>query len=186
MPLTSPRIRTILSWLARLILAAIFLYSGLVKAGASEQFAVTIAQFTFLPPPAIAILAAALPIAEILAAILLLIPATVRLGALLTTGLLLTFIGAIAWALSQGLVVDCGCFGAGTPSLTAMVLTLARDVALLAMTALLVLPKSACPPTQTPPPLDSSREYHSSESPPPPSPNTPNTAQKTPKNGAPQ
>jgi uncharacterized membrane protein YphA (DoxX/SURF4 family) len=132
---------------ARLLLAALLLTAGLIKAGASEGFAVTIAQFTILPPTAVSGLAIALPWAEIVTAILLLIPRTARLGAALAALLFATFIAAIAWALSQGLIVDCGCFGESEPSLEKMITTLLRDVVLLLIALALVLPRPA-PPTR--------------------------------------
>jgi len=120
--------------LARLFLAGLFLYAGLVKAGASEQFAVTIAQFTILPPTFVGWAAALLPFLEITAAVLLVLPATARYGTWLIATLLTIFILSIGWALSQGLIVDCGCFGESTPSHTKMLLALVRDVGLLILT----------------------------------------------------
>ena len=119
-------------WLARILVAAIFLYAGVVKAGTSERFAMTIAQFSILPPHAVSVAAMVLPWLEILTAILLLVPATARLGALGATGLLVVFIGVLAWGIHQGWAIDCGCFGLGeaiSPK------TLARDGALLAICA---------------------------------------------------
>ncbi len=124
-------------WLARLIVAGVFLYAGIVKAGASEGFAVAIAQFSILPQPAVSALALALPFVEIAAGVLLVIPRTARLGAGLAAALLCTFLVALGWALSQGLIVDCGCFGDAPPSRERMVAALARDVILLALTLLL-------------------------------------------------
>lgn len=120
---------------SRVLLAALFLYAGAVKAGASEGFAITIAQFSILPPPLVMIFARVLPWLEIAAGILLLIPRTARFGAALTACLLLVFSGAIGWALSQGLIVDCGCFGEDVPpSRERMVATLLRDLLLLGLT----------------------------------------------------
>ncbi len=119
--------------LVRVLLAALFLTAGLIKAGASEGFAITIAQFSILPPSAVSAFAVTLPWFEILAAILLLIPRTAKFGAILAAFLFATFISAIAWALSQGLIVDCGCFGESTPSLGKMIATLVRNAFLLAI-----------------------------------------------------
>lgn len=123
----------ILIWAARVLLAAIFLTAGLIKAGASEGFAITIAAFSILPPTSVTILANLLPWVEILTAIFLLIPRTARIGAALASLILVVFIGALTWALSQGLIVDCGCFGESPPSLTKMLVTLGRNVVLLAI-----------------------------------------------------
>lgn len=126
--------------LSRILLAALFLYAGVVKAGASEGFARTIAEFTILPPDLLPVLAIALPWTEMICGILLLIPYTARLGAVLAAILFAIFITAIAWALSQGLIVDCGCFGEDVPpSRERMVATLTRDVVLLVVTLGLAL-----------------------------------------------
>lgn len=122
-------------WIARIGLAGMFLYAGFVKSGASEGFARTIAQFTILPVPIVDVFSLALPWMEMLCGVLLLIPKTSRVGALLAAALLTMFIVAIGWALSQGLIVDCGCFGEDVPpSRERMVATLLRDAVLLALT----------------------------------------------------
>ncbi|MGC1479391.1 MAG: MauE/DoxX family redox-associated membrane protein [Chthoniobacterales bacterium] len=130
---------TVFIWGSRLLLAGLFLTAGLIKAGASEGFAITIATFSILPPTIVTAFANLLPWVEILAALLLLIPPTARLGAALAALLLFTFIGALAWALSQGLIVDCGCFGESPPSLSKMVVALVRNVILLALTLALAV-----------------------------------------------
>ena len=130
------RWRQPVSWAARLVLAATFFYAGFIKLGTSEQFAVTVAQFTILPPALAAPFALALGWVETLAAVLLVIPRTARLGAGLTAALLVMFIAALGYALSQGLVVACGCFGPeeAAPSRDAMWLAVGRDLFLLALT----------------------------------------------------
>ena len=125
--------------LARLLLAAIFLYAGAVKLGISERFAITIAQFFILPLAWPGPFAASLPWIEMLAGILLLIPRTARVGAFAAAVLLVAFIGALGWAWSQGFTVDCGCFGStedepATATGNQIPYALARDVVLLALT----------------------------------------------------
>jgi uncharacterized membrane protein YphA (DoxX/SURF4 family) len=65
----------------RLALAGVFFYAGAVKAGASQQFAVALLPFTFVPPDWTLPLAHSLACTEILAAILLLMPRFVDVGA---------------------------------------------------------------------------------------------------------
>jgi uncharacterized membrane protein YphA (DoxX/SURF4 family) len=131
-------------WLARILVAAVFLYAGIVKAGTSERFAMTIAQFSILPPQAVGAAAMVLPWLEILTAILLLVPATARLGALGAAGLLVVFIGVLAWGIHQGWAIDCGCFGNGDdpPAQGELPIALGRDVVLLAITLGLALRKT--------------------------------------------
>lgn len=128
-------------WLARILVAAVFLYAGIVKAGTSERFAMTIAQFSILPPQAVGIAAMVLPWLEILAAVLLLVPVTARLGAVSAAGLLVVFIGVLAWGIHQGWAIDCGCFGNGDdpPAQGELPIALGRDVVLLAITLGLAL-----------------------------------------------
>ena len=80
-----------------------------------------------------------LPFAEIAAGILIVMPRTKRLGALLVTGLCLVFITALSWAMANGIVVSCSCFGEDEqPSLAKMTLSLLRDIVLAAL-ALVIL-----------------------------------------------
>jgi uncharacterized membrane protein YphA (DoxX/SURF4 family) len=123
-------------WAARIFLAALFLYAGVVKLGASERFTVTVANFSILPPDQAALVGMTLPWIEAGAALLLLIPRTARVGAGIIAVLLVTFIAALGWALHQGFLVDCGCFG-DEPSISTpgkLVFAIARDAALLALT----------------------------------------------------
>ena len=122
----------------RLILAAIFLYAGIVKASASAQFAVTLAAFTPIPQAMLSPLAILLPWLEITAALLILATPTKKIGAALIILLCLMFCAVIGWALSQNIIVACSCFGREeTPSAYKMKLTIAYDI-VLALAALLV------------------------------------------------
>ena len=123
----------------RLFLAGVFLYSGLIKASSSAQFAIALAPFTLIPQNWLRPLSILLPFAEIAAAILIVMPLTKRLGALLVTGLCLVFISALSWAMANGIVVSCSCFGEDEqPSLAKMTLSLLRDIVLAAL-ALVIL-----------------------------------------------
>ncbi len=115
----------------RFALAGVFLYAGLVKSLSSAQFAIALIPFTILPSAWIGSIALALPLAEIGAAVLLLLPRTRRIGALAIFGLCLLFIAALGWALANGIIVSCSCFGSEeTPSAMKMALALGRDVIL--------------------------------------------------------
>lgn len=122
-------------WSARLLLAAVFFYAGVIKLGTSERFAVTVAWLFLLPETAARLLASSLAGLEAIAAVLLLVPRTARIGAAIIALLLAIFIGTLAWCLHQGIVIDCGCFGEDPePSGDKMVLAIWRDAALLALT----------------------------------------------------
>jgi len=119
---------------SRWLLAALFLYAGFIKAGAGERFTVTIAKFNILPESWVIPFRFGLPAVEILAAILLLIPRTGRIGASAIAGLLAMFLAALGYAWSQHYTIDCGCFGETQPANFPLAIT--RDPALLALTLL--------------------------------------------------
>ena len=116
----------------RSVLGAIFLYAGIVKASASQQFVLALVPFTILPGEWLGNIAVALAWTEIAA------------GALISL-LCVMFIGILAWAISTGLILSCGCFGADeTPSTFKMILSIARDIVLLLLAiATIVIPRAA-------------------------------------------
>ena len=125
----------------RLFLAVIFFYSGLVKASGSAQFAIALAPFAMVPDTWIHPLSVLLPFVEIAGGALILVPWTKRIGAFLILALCLVFITALSWALANGIIVDCSCFGQEQrPSAAKMTLALLRDI-FLAGLALVVLVK---------------------------------------------
>jgi peroxiredoxin len=100
---------------ARLILAAVFVVSGVSKLfdlsgsqGAMRSFGIP-ERFTRAG-------GIALPIAEILIAVLLIPATTARWGALLALILLAVFVAGISYSLSRGRKFDCHCFGQLTTS----------------------------------------------------------------------
>ena len=144
--------RETLAWVLRLILAGVFLYAGIIKSTASEQFFVALVPFTFLPEALLLPISQGLPIIEILVGILILIPKTHRLGAGLALALLLVFMTVLAWALTQGIIVSCSCFGENdAPSAWKMMLAIVRNLILGAVALWLVLrenlPRSVPPST---------------------------------------
>jgi peroxiredoxin len=100
---------------ARLILAAVFVVSGVSKLfdlsgsqGAMRSFGIP-ERFTRVG-------GIALPIADILIAVLLIPATTARWGALLALILLAVFVAGISYSLSRGRKFDCHCFGQLTTS----------------------------------------------------------------------
>lgn len=124
----------------RIALAGVFFYAGAVKAGASQEFAIALLPFTFVPPEWTLPLALALAWVEILAAILLLLPRIFPIGAGMICALCLLFICVLSWALWNGIIVSCGCFGPDdSPSAWKMLLAIGRDILLLAGAASILL-----------------------------------------------
>ena len=130
--------RTVLA--LRVILAGIFLYSGLIKASSSAQFAIALAPFTFLPETWIRPLSILLPLCEIIAGLLILISPTRHLGAGVIFALCILFATVLGWALANGIIVSCSCFGQDDqPSAMKMALALGRDLFLAGMALVIIL-----------------------------------------------
>jgi uncharacterized membrane protein YphA (DoxX/SURF4 family) len=117
--------------LTRLILAAIFLYAGALKALDPVGFAGQVAAYQLLPYAGNLVVAAALPYVELVVGLLLLGNRLVRPAALLLVVLNGIFIVALASAWARGLQIDCGCFHpeAATTPQTAIV----RDLLFIAL-----------------------------------------------------
>lgn len=95
---------------SRLLLAAVFAVAGVAKLfdrTGSEKAAADFGAPASLAKP----LSVALPVVEILAAVLLLPLATAWYGAVLSLALLAVFVAAIVYNLAQGKAPDCHCFG---------------------------------------------------------------------------
>lgn len=129
---------------ARLVLAGLFLYAGVLKALAPAAFAADIANFRLLPLFASGLLAVYLPWLELLAAGALFFRRW-RAGAALVLAFLgAVFLGALALARIRGLDITCGCFGhTGSGEGGVSWWLLLRNVGLLAL-ALLVVRSERC------------------------------------------
>ena len=121
----------------RWLLGLIFLYAGVAKWRAPQDFADSVASFWILPYSDINVLALSLPCFEVLTAVLLLTGWRQRAAALAVIVMTSVFAAAMLTALAKGLSVDCGCFGGGTPSRLHTWISLGRDLLLLGAAALL-------------------------------------------------
>ena len=113
----APSVRSWRDWVglvARLVPGVVFLYAGVTKITNIPLFGRSIRAYQLLPELWMSdILAYILPVVEILAALLLIVGLLTRGAAAVTLLMLLEFIGGIAWVWSQGINIDCGCFGTG-------------------------------------------------------------------------
>jgi uncharacterized membrane protein YphA (DoxX/SURF4 family) len=128
--------------LARVVLAAVWLISGGLKAVDPHQTYLAVSAYDVLPAGAVGVVAAALPFVEIALGVLLLVGFGTRPAAVASALLLLAFIAGVAQAWARGLSIDCGCFGGGGPvdaGQTRYPQELARDVGLLLLAAWLVV-----------------------------------------------
>jgi len=123
-----------------LAVAAVFIYAGIDKIRDPLQFADSIAAFAILPAAFINLLALGLPPFEIGCGLLLLGPASRRVGALAVAITTAMFFIALASALLRGLTLDCGCFGIGAPSRLRMWLELVLDLVLFSGALFVFLP----------------------------------------------
>lgn len=134
------RLQKIQIWsvvLIRAVLGITFLFSGAIKASASEEFALALVPFSILPESWTGTFAMALACTEIAAGFLILLPRVHRIGSAIILLLALLFIGVLTWALLNGLIVSCGCFGGDeTPSASAMQLAILRDIGIASAAAL--------------------------------------------------
>ncbi len=123
--------KTALLWALRVGLGGLFVVTGVLKLADAPAFAVEIHNYQLFPALA-PVLAASLPAVELaLGAALLAGPRPwLRAGALASAALLAVFTVAVASAVARGINISCGCFGAGSSPVT--LLTVLRDVALLA------------------------------------------------------
>ena len=120
----------------RVVLGALFVFAGVAKLGDSAAFALEIANYRMLPVASLAPwMAVTLPGIEVVIGVAIVVgpKAWVRAAALLMTALLVVFTVAVTQVVLRGINIQCGCFGGDSGEVTW--LTIARDVALLAMAA---------------------------------------------------
>jgi uncharacterized membrane protein YphA (DoxX/SURF4 family) len=129
--------RAIALWALRLGLGGLFVATGALKLADPAAFAVEIHNYQILPALSPA-LAASLPAAELSVGTALLAGPRpwLRAGAAAAALLMAVFTVAVGSAVARGINISCGCFGAGSGPVT--LVTVLRDVALLAASAALL------------------------------------------------
>ncbi|WP_243359548.1 MauE/DoxX family redox-associated membrane protein [Fundidesulfovibrio terrae] len=114
--------------LSRLVFGAVFVYAGALKMGDAAGFAANIFNYQLLPAKMVYGAAIILPAVEVVCGLALMANTLARGASVVLSALMLTFIGAMGWAMARGLDVDCGCFG-GTQAVGRE--TLIRDAVIL-------------------------------------------------------
>ncbi|MDO5083823.1 DoxX family protein [Arachnia propionica] len=99
--------------IARIIPGIVFVWAGAVKIVDMEGFRANILAYQLVGWDVAHILSIVLPVVEIAAGLLLLGGLFTRWAAAAIFVMLLMFMGGIAWVWSQGINIDCGCFGTG-------------------------------------------------------------------------
>lgn len=133
--------------LARCVLAGLFLVAGGLKLSDPGAFASTIKAFAILPRHYVDAAALAIPLVEVAAAVGLLCDVKGSLAVI--TGMLLSFMGVLVYAISIGLDVDCGCYGPGDPEgelFHSLWTSLYRDLGMLGLAAFIYLWRMAFSP----------------------------------------
>ena len=117
---------------SRLILAAVFIYSGLIKIQDIVGFAGEIANYQLFPYAWNYLIAAILPYLELLCGVLLFLNRRVRPVVLILTAMNVVFIIALSSAIVRGLDISCGCFSPDeVTGSSSLINALWRDVGLL-------------------------------------------------------
>ncbi|NJQ01244.1 MauE/DoxX family redox-associated membrane protein [Streptomyces zingiberis] len=143
-------VRTGTSWwgsgwpgsVARLLLAVVLGYAGLVKMGDLAEAGRVAALYRIVPEDWAQLVGGVLPFVEVALALLLGAGLATRTAAMGAAALFVVYVAAIASVWARGLSIDCGCFGGGgTLSAGAergYAIDIARDLVLLAAAVLLI------------------------------------------------
>jgi uncharacterized membrane protein YphA (DoxX/SURF4 family) len=126
----------LLNLVLRLGLGGIFLYAAVEKVLHPASFAIAVRGYKLVPFAYSNLFAIAMSWSEFVAASMLILGILTRKAAAAVFILLVAFIVAITTVLVRGMVVDCGCFGAGGSSTSWLLI--ARNLLLLAAAYLVV------------------------------------------------
>jgi uncharacterized membrane protein YphA (DoxX/SURF4 family) len=125
--------------LARLYIGGVFLVASWHKILSPATFALDVATYDILPLGLVNLTALVLPWLELLAGVMLIVGYRARAGALLTSGMMIVFLVALAIALARGLDLSCGCFASQSKGDPISWRTLGRDAAWLALSLYVLL-----------------------------------------------
>jgi uncharacterized membrane protein YphA (DoxX/SURF4 family) len=95
----------------RLVAAGIWLVAGIAKLADLASFKQEVKAYDVAPSALAELVAYGLPFLEVALGIYLVVGLLVRPAAVLSTALMLLFIGVQAQAWARGLSIECGCFG---------------------------------------------------------------------------
>ena len=123
----------------RFFMGAVFLYSSYDKILHPQAFARALYNFQILPDAVVNLAALILSWLELLIGLCLVIGVWLPGAVVTVTGLLVVFIGALAFNLARGLDVNCGCFSSAPTEGPATIWTVGRDMGLLAVSIFLTM-----------------------------------------------
>ncbi len=131
-------IKDIVSIVLRLALAGVFIAACIHKIANPFEFGLQVATYQILPLSLINLQAIILPWAELIVAVFLIVGLMTRASALVTCGMNVMFIVAIAMALAADLQLQCGCFASAEAGHEMDSGLLIRDVVFLVLGAVLI------------------------------------------------
>lgn len=127
---------------ARLLLAGVLGYAGLVKVSDLTEAGRTVALYRLVPPETAQLIGGALPLVELALALLLAVGLATRATAALSAALMVVYIAAITSVWARGMSIDCGCFSSGSVVTSGAewgyAVDIARDLVFLAAAGYLV------------------------------------------------
>lgn len=102
-----------LSLIVRLAMAGILVAAGVPKLLDLSQSVIAVRAYRLLPEAVVPLVGNLLPVVELLLAVVLLAGLFTRGAAIAWLIMMAGFLTGLVWAWSQGLQIDCGCFGGG-------------------------------------------------------------------------
>jgi uncharacterized membrane protein YphA (DoxX/SURF4 family) len=97
----------------RLAVGGVFIFSGYTKILDVNETIRSVRNYQLLPEAIVPTVGSALPILELLLAVLLLVGVVTRIAVVVAFLLSLAFFVGVATAWARGLQIECGCFGNG-------------------------------------------------------------------------
>lgn len=131
-------VKDLVSIAIRVALAVTFIWACIHKISNPYEFGLQVATYQILPLSLINLQAIILPWVELLVGILLVTGFMTRASALVSMGMNVMFIAAIALALSADLQLQCGCFASAEAGHEMDASLLVRDAIFLGLGAILV------------------------------------------------
>ena len=132
----------VLTLLVRLSIGGFFLYAAVPKIVEPLAFATSISHYGLMPNWSINAMALVLPWLELIAGVGLVIGYRTKTSALICGVLLIAFTSAVAWAVVQGLQIDCGCFGEGRSEAVSWEKVFTNSLMIVGCVLLYIHPKS--------------------------------------------
>jgi len=128
----------LLTLVARVGVGCVFLFAAVGKIEDPAGFALSIANYHLVPDGVATVMAAVMPLLEIVVGLSLVTGLHARGAALLSAGMLAVFAIAMTQAILRDIDVDCGCFGKAATARVGWP-TVARNVGLVVASVLVML-----------------------------------------------